>query len=29
LPEMLASYVTGAWYIAPDEMAVINDAATR
>ena len=28
MPEMLASYVAGAWYTAPDEGTVINDAAT-
>jgi oxepin-CoA hydrolase/3-oxo-5,6-dehydrosuberyl-CoA semialdehyde dehydrogenase len=28
MPEMLASYVAGAWYTAPDEGTVVNDAAT-
>jgi oxepin-CoA hydrolase/3-oxo-5,6-dehydrosuberyl-CoA semialdehyde dehydrogenase len=28
MPEMLASYVAGAWYTAPDEGVVVVDAAT-
>ncbi len=28
MPEMLASYVAGTWYTAPDEGAVLADAAT-
>ncbi len=28
MPEMLASYVAGAWYTAPDEGTVLADAAT-
>jgi len=28
MPEMLASYIAGAWYTAPDEGTVVNDAAT-
>ena len=28
MPEMLASYVAGEWYTAPDEGAVVVDAAT-
>jgi oxepin-CoA hydrolase / 3-oxo-5,6-dehydrosuberyl-CoA semialdehyde dehydrogenase len=28
MPEMLASYVAGAWYTAPDEGSVLVDAAT-
>ena len=27
MPEMLASYVAGAWYVAPEEGTAINDAA--
>ena len=28
MPEMLASYVAGAWYTAPDDGVVLADAAT-
>ena len=28
MPEMLASYVAGTWYTAPDEGIVVVDAAT-
>ena len=28
MPDLLASYVAGSWYTAPDEGAVVLDAAT-